>query len=185
MNTDLILEYFLEFLTERKTLQLKSYQLTEEPDSSKIILDLNDDGEDKSVEGQGVGMIDAGFNSLVNHFSKSYPSLNTVKLEDVYFQVDHRANKDVSFKSKMEIKLEFSNHCKDKSWFSGKTRSMGYTGVSVLVSAIEFYINCELLFKRVKFLLKDAESRGRHDVASRYKYVLSKVVEVTNYQTIA
>ena len=62
---------------------------------------------------------------------------------------------------------------------------MGYTGVSVLVSAIEFYINCELLFKRMKFLLEDAESRGRHDVASRYKYVLSKVVEVTNYQTIA
>ena len=185
MNTDLILEYFLEFLTERKTLQLKSYQLTEEPNSSKIILDLSDDGEDKLVEGSGVGMIDAGFNSLVNHFSKSYSSLNTVKLEDVYFQVDHRANKDVSFKSKMEIKLEFSNHCKDKSWFSGKTRSMGYTGVSVLVSAIEFYINCELLFKRMKFLLEDAESRGRHDVASRYKYVLSKVVEVTNYQTIA
>ena len=185
MNTDLILEYFLEYLTERKTLQLKSYHLTEEPDSSKIRLDLDDDGDDRSVEGFGVGMIDAGFNSLVGYFSTKYPSLNTVKLEDVYFQVDHRSGRDVSFKSKMEIKLEFSNHCKDKSLFSGKTRSMGYTGVSVLVSAIEFYINCELLFKRMKFLLEDAEQRGRFDVASRYKYVLSRVVEVTNYQTIA
>ena len=136
MNTDLILEYFLGFLT-RKTLQLKSYQLTEEPNSSKIILDLSDDGEDKLVEGSGVGMIDAGFNSLVNHFSK-HSSLNTVKLEDVYFQVDHRANKDVSFKSKMEIKLEFSNHCKDKSWFSERLDQWGTLGLVFLFPLSSF-----------------------------------------------
>ena len=185
MNTEIILKYFLEYLTEKKSLELKSYHLFEEPDSSKIELNLINDGESITVEGLGVGMIDAGFNSLVGHFSKKYPSLNTVKLEDVYFQVDHRAGKDLSLKSKTEIKLEFSNHCKDRTWFSGKTSSMGYTGVSVLVSAIQFYMNCELLFKRMKFLLEDAESRGRHDIASKYKYVLSKVVEVTNYQTIA
>ena len=185
MNTDIILQYFLEYLTEKKTLQLTSYQLLEEPDSSKIVLNIKDTEQDLCIEGTGVGMVDAGFNCLVNHFSNQFPSLETIKLEDVYFQIDHRAGKDVSFKSKTEIKLEFSNHCKDRTCFSGKTKSLGYTGVSVLVSAVEFYINCELLFKRIKFLLEDAENRGREDVASRYRYVLSKVVEVTNYQTIA
>lgn len=184
MNTEIILQYFLEYLTEKKSLELKSYQLFEEPDHSKIELALRDDGKDIVIDGAGVGMIDAGFNSLINHFSKHYLSLNTIKLEDVYFQVDHRSDKDLSLKSKTEIKLEFSNHCRDRTWFSGKTSSMGYTGVSVLVSAIEFYMNCELLFKRVKFLLEDAENRSRHDIASTYKYVLTRVVEVTNYQTI-
>ena len=163
MNTDIILQYFLEYLTEKKTLQLTSYQLIEEPDSSKIVLNIKDTEQDLCIEGTGVGMVDAGFNCLVDHFSNQFPSLKTIKLEDVYFQIDHRAGKDVS----------------------GKTKSLGYTGVSVLVSAVEFYINCELLFKRIKFLLEDAENRGREDVASRYRYVLSKVVEVTNYQTIA
>ena len=33
---------------------------------------------------------------------------------------------------------------------------IGFTGVSVLVKAFEFYVNCELLFKRLKFLIGDA-----------------------------
>tara|TARA_R110001592_G_scaffold21067_7_gene85370 strand:- start:17018 stop:17575 length:558 start_codon:yes stop_codon:yes gene_type:complete len=185
MNTDIIVQYFEEFLADRKSLELVSYQLFEEPGTSKIEISVKDGDSISTVTGTGVGMIDAGFNSLVDHYSAEFASLDTVTLEDVYFQIDHKAQRDVSFKSQMEIKLEFSNHCKDRTWFSGRTKSLGYTGVSVLVSAIEFYINCELLFRRVKFLFDDAEKRKRPDVASKYKYVLSKVVEVTNYQTIA
>lgn len=185
MNTDIIVQYFEEFLISRKSLELVSYQLFEEPGASKIEISVNDGESVTTIAGAGVGMIDAGFNSLVNHYSAEYGSLDTITLEDVYFQIDHKAQGDVSFKSQMEIKLEFSNHCKDRTWFSGRTKSLGYTGVSVLVSAIEFYINCELLFRRVKFLFDDAKKRKRPDVASKYEYVLSKVVEVTNYQTIA
>ena len=61
---------------------------------------------------------------------------------------------------------------------------MSFTAISVLTKAIEFYVNSELLFKRLKYLLDDAESRGRHDVASDFKYALTKVVEVTSYQSI-
>jgi|14_taG_2_1085336.scaffolds.fasta_scaffold04586_6 hypothetical protein len=185
MNTDIIVQYFKEFLTNQKSLELVSYQLLEEPGTSKIEISVKDGDSISTITGTGVGMIDAGFNSLVGHYSAEFGSLNTIALEDVYFQIDHKARRDVSFKSKMEMKLEFSNHCKDRTWFSGRTKSLGYTGITVLINAIEFYINCELLFKRVKFLFNDAEKRKRPDVASKYKYVLSKIVEVTNYQTIA
>ena len=74
---------------------------------------------------------------------------------------------------------------KDKTCFSENTTSMSFTGISVLVKAFQFYINCELLFKRLKFLIEDAEKRSRPNVAAKYKYDLSKVVEVTNYQSIA
>ena len=185
MNTDIIVQYFKEFLTSQKTRELVSYQLFEEPGTSKIEITVKDDDSVSTITGAGVGMIDAGFNSLTEHYSSEFGSLDTITLEDVYFQIDHKSHRDVSFKSKMEIKLEFSNHCKDRSWFSGRTKSLGITGVSVLVSAVEFYINCELLFKRVKFLLATAEKQRRPDLVSRYKYVLSEIVGVTNYQTIA
>ena len=185
MNREDILKYFLEFLPNKKDIALASYSLTEEEGASEIQLKLSEDGSTTEITGEGVGMIDAGFNALSKHYSKQYKSLNTIKLEDVYFQVDHRGSKDVSFKSKMDVKLEFSNHCQNRTCFSRRSKSMGFTGVSVLVSAMEFYINCELLFKRLKFLVEDAEERGRQDIASKYKYALSKVVEVTNYQTIS
>ena len=184
MNTELILRYFSEFLDERRSLELVSYHLFEERGISKITLKVKDGDSIVDIDGAGFGMVDAGFNALTDHYSDNNLSLKTIKLEDVYFQVDHRAGKDVSFKSKMDVKLEFSNHCKDRTCFSGRTPSMGFTSVSVLVEAIEFYINCETSFKRLRFLLRDAESRGRHDVASKYKFVPLRVVEVTNYQTI-
>jgi len=185
MNTDIIVQYFKEFLTDKKSLELVSYQLFENPISSEIKMSVKDGNSVLDIVGTGVGMIDAGFNSLIDHYSGEFGSLGTIKLEDVYFQIDHKAERDMSFKAKMEMKIEFSNHCKNRIWFSERTKSLGYTGVSVLVNAIEFYINCELLFRRVNFLLEDAEKRKRPDVISKYKYLLSEIVEVTNYQTIA
>ena len=120
----------------------------------------------------------------MSNYSSEYPSLRTIGLSDLYFQVDHKASAGLSFKSKTKMKLEFRNDSKDRTFFSERTTSMGFTGVSVLVKAFEFYINCELLFKRLKFLIKDAEDRNRSDVASKYKYNLSKVVEVTSYENI-
>lgn len=82
------------------------------------------------------------------------------------------------------MKLEFENASKNKTLFESKTSSIGLTAINVLSKAMQFYINCEILFKRVKFLLEDAKSRNRSDIASRYQYVLTKVVEVTNYKDV-
>ena len=185
MNRDLISEYFVEYLTERVTLALMSLSLVESSEEASLTLTISDTGSISEITGQGVGIVDAGFNALLQFFRKKYASLNNIQLSDVYFQVDHSDRTQLSLKSKTLMKLEFRNDSKSKSCFSGKTTSMSFTGVSVLVQAFEFYVNGEILFKRLKFLIADAESRGRADVASRYRYALSKVVEVTSYQDIA
>ena len=185
MNRDLILQYFVEYLKEKVALTLVSLNLMETPEETKLTLCINDGSENSSFEGKGVGIVDAGFNALLSHYGKEYKSLDTIELSDLYFQVDHSDRRNISLKSKTLMKLEFRNDSKDRTCFSEKTHSMSFTGVSVLVKAVEFYVNCELLFKRLKFLITDAENRGRADVASRYRYALSKVVEVTSYQSIS
>lgn len=185
MNRDLILKYFVEYLKEKVELELLSLNLCEERDQANITLKLQHNSDHHEFSGSGVGVVDAGFNALTTHYGESFKSLNTIALSDLYFQVDHSSNRELSLKSKTMMKIEFRNDTKDRTFFSENTTSMSFTGVSVLVKAFQFYMNCELLFKRLKFLIEDAESRSRYDVAAKYRYELSKVVEVTNYQSIA
>ncbi len=185
MNRDLILKYFVEYLKERVELKLLSLNLYEERDQTDITLRVEHNSDQQEFTGTGVGIVDAGFNALIKHYGDKYRSLNTIALSDLYFQVDHSAGRELSLKSKTMMKIEFRNDMKDKTFFSENTTSMSFTGVSVLVKAFQFYMNCELLFKRLKFLIEEAENRSRSDVAAKYRYELSKVVEVTNYQSIA
>lgn len=185
MNTEVISEMFDKYLDNKLSIKLHSYELREQRSEATMIINAEVNGELIAMSGNGVGLVDSGFNAFVNYFSEMHPSLSTISLSDIYFQIDV-GNKDaLDLKSKTILKLEFENDRKNKTCFTDKTRSMGYTAVSVLSKAIEFYINSERLFKRLKFLLEDAEKRSRYDVASTFRYALSKVVEVTSYQAIA
>ena len=184
MNTNLIDEYVTEYLQSPTRIVLNCFSSKEEESYASVCISMMVNGENVEVSGDGVGLVDAGFNTLVNHFSKHYPSLATIELSDLYFQIDTKGEQSVNLKSKTLMKLEFSNFRKNKTFFENRTTSIGFTAISVLIKAIEFYINSELLFKRIRFLIKDAEDRSRYDVASKFKYILSKVVEVTNYQDV-
>jgi hypothetical protein len=185
MNRDLIIEYFEQYLVDPLKMRLDSYTLEEQKSDANIQMSLLVNDELITVSGQGVGLVDAGFNAFVSHFSEKHPSLSTISLSDVYFQIDTSAKDALNLKSKTIMKLEFENDRKSKVCFMDRTASMGFTAVSVLTKAIEFYVNSETLFKRVKFLIEEAESRSRPDVAAQYKYALSKVVEVTSYQYVS
>jgi hypothetical protein len=185
MNRDLILKYFEEYLEHRVQIKMLSLSLFEQEFQTDVTIKLMVGDEECDAVGTGVGIVDAGFNALINVFGETYRSLGTITLSDLYFHVDHSAGRGTSLKSKTTMKIEFRNDMRDRTFFSDNTTSMSYTAVTVLVKAFEFYINCELLFKRLKFLIQDAESRSRPSVSSKYKYDLSKVVEVTNYQSIA
>ena len=184
MNTDLIDEYVAEYLKNPVSIVLNSFSLKEEESYAFIDISVMVSASSMKVSGEGVGLVDAGFNALINHFSRDYPSLATIQLSDLYFQISTKSEQSVNLKSKTLMRLEFSNFRKNKTFFEDRTTSIGFTAISVLVKAIEFYINSELLFKRVRFLIKDAEDRSRYDVASKLKYVLSRVVEVTSYQDV-
>lgn len=184
MNTRVIDELFEKYLKNKLSLNLQSYILDEKKSEAIIKICLEVDEEEVLIQGEGVGLVDAGFNAYINYFSEKHPSLSTISLSDVYFQIDTGNREVLDLKSKTLLKLEFENDKKNKTCFSDRTQSMSFTAISVLTKAIEFYVNSELLFKRLKYLLDDAESRGRHDVASDFKYALTKVVEVTSYQSI-
>ncbi len=184
MNKDLLCEYFEKYLIDKFVLQLISYELKEVKGSSDISIKLLESSDCITIDGSGVGLADSAFDALLGKYSSRYTSLTTIDLSDLYFQIDHGADRSMNFRSKTDIKVEFLNAANRKTCFSERTTSIGFTTVSVLTKAVEFYINSELLFKRIKYLIQDAKDRGRSDIAAGLVYDLSKVVEVTSYQDI-
>ena len=187
MNHEELQGYISEYLKEQKTsLQIKNYNLEESSLGATINIELLVCDQLVSISGTGVGLVDATYDALMGHFGDQHSSLNTLELSDVYFNTDIRSSNNMgqNRKSRMAIVLEFKNAAKNSSSFRSKTSSVSYAAVSALVQAFEFYINCESLFKRVRFLLQDAQSRNRSDVAAAYQYVLTKIVEVTNYRCV-
>ena len=185
MNTELIYGYFDKYLDKPIKITPLSYKLEERELNSQIEIKLLINDQEECISGSGVGLVDAGFDAFIGHFSDQHPSLSTISLTDVYFQIDAGKKDALNLRSKTLMKLEFENDRKFKTVFEDKTTSMGLTAVSVLTKAFEFYTNSELLFKRVRFLLEDAEKRSRYDVASEFRYVLTQVVGVTSYQSVS
>ena len=187
MNHEEIQGYISEYLKEEKTtLSIKNYKLEESESGASVGIDLLVNGDLVQLTGSGVGLVDAAYDSLICYFQEEYTSLSTIELTDAYFNTDIRNTDNIgqNRKSRMAIVLEFKNASKNSSSFRSKTRSVSYTVVSALVQAFEFYINCESLFKRLRFLLQDAQSRNRSDVAGMYQYILTKIVKVTNYRCV-
>jgi hypothetical protein len=68
--------------------------------------------------------------------------------------------------------------------FRDKNRSIASAAVRAIFKTIEFYINSELAFKKLKFLISDAESRSRGDLLGLYRYQISAIVSVTSYEGV-
>ena len=185
MNKKNIQQYMLKYLKRKIDFKIISYSLFEGPEGASIVLNIEECGEEKTLEGTGVGLVDATFNAFLAGYLNQYKSLATISLSDAYFVIDYaKRNSDSNVKSRMKINLEFENHSRAKTSFEEKTTSLSYTAVKAVMNAMQFYINCELLFARLKFLIEDAKKRSRPDMESAYCYALSSVVEVTNYRAL-
>ena len=63
-------------------------------------------------------------------------------------------------------------------------KSFVAASVIALTKAIEFYINSEKAFKKLKFLISDAEKRNRSDIKQGYVSKISAIVKVTSYEEV-
>ena len=115
MNTRVIDELFEKYLKNKLSLNLQSYILDEKKSEAIIKICLEVDEEEVLIQGEGVGLVDAGFNAYINYFSEKHPSLSTISLSDVYFQIDTGNREVLDLKSKTLLKLEFENDKKIKN----------------------------------------------------------------------
>ena len=160
----------------------------EDPDESNIHGVIEEcqgkSREEINLHCSGSGIIDAIFSGTLRHYSEDYPSIKNISFED--FEVKPNfSNKETSGSdAEVQVIIRLSNSSKRIMSFRHVGKSFVAASVIALTKAIEFYINSEKAFKRLKFLIFDAEKRNRSDIKQGYVSKISTIVKVTSYEEV-
>ena len=169
-------------------LKVKTLDLTEnyEVGSSEIFCAFyeGDSKKAKAIRGLGHGVLDALHGSLLHHYSESYPSLKGITFEGFSVLPDWGTRTSSGSDAEVEVQIKFRNSLNNVIAFVNKGRSFVRCSVDALFEAIEFYINAEKCFKKLKLLIKDAKERNRSDMAQSYVSKISTIVRITSYEEI-
>jgi len=138
-----------------------------------------------NLKSSGCGMVDASFNALLEYYSDNYPSLENIAFEGISVLPDWRTRAGLSGSdAEIEVEIKFTNSSNSIMTFRNKGKSFVSATVLGVFNAIEFYINAENAFKKLKYLISDAKNRNRNDIAQKYLSTISRVVNVTSYEKV-
>ena len=140
------------------------------------------DGATRSVEGRGVGMVDALFTGLTLSLSSEYPSLEHIHFVDfkITSDFDHHDNGSRSDASLM-VCLAVENSSGRRFEFAHTSRSITASCAGAVIECVEHFVNAELAVLRVLDWIADAKGRRRQDLVDKYTQRLADLVKNSSY----
>ncbi len=151
---------------------------------SRVRLTLLDSttGDEREVSGKGVGLVDAAFDALFGMLAAEYSSLAHIRF--VSFSVAGAVGtgeRGSQSDSEGTTRLEVANQTGRAFRFEDSSRSVAASCIRVTVDALEYFVNSERAFFRVRSFLDEAKSKGRPDLVDRYTHVLTELVRNSSY----
>ena len=176
---------------KKETIQLKplSIKIEENLLSDKTIVDLSFEKSYRDYsktfrfqEVMGSGFVDAIFKTCTTAFSEEYRSLRNLSLVDLIVKpIFSMASTDAKTDAKTDVifRLETKQH--GISEFRSRSRSIVYSSLVATLEAFQFYMNCDKTFRKLQFILEDAQGRNRGDIAQLCVSDLSTLSRVNTY----
>jgi hypothetical protein len=137
-----------------------------------------------TLQGIGVGFVDAAYDALITHYAMEYPSLNTLHFASFDAKAELETSRRSGADAVCRVRLVVWNHDKDPFEFQGVGRSMAAVSLTVVIQAVEYFVNSEKAFIQVYRALSDARSRGRQDLVERFTAQLADLVKTTSYTEV-
>jgi hypothetical protein len=140
--------------------------------------------ERRTIEGQGVGLVDAFFKALIDQLSPEYPSLRTLRFIGFTVQgmLDKNRTRGVAGSDALgEVRLLVENSEAHEFEFVSRSRSITASALQATLQAAEYFVNSERAFLVTRRALKDAESRKRADLMQMFGSRLAELVRNTSY----
>jgi len=158
-------------------------------DSESSICGTIEECQDKSCEEvslhcSGNGIVDAIFSGMLDHYSEDYPSIRNISFEDFEVRPNFSNKSRSGSDAEVQVIIRLSNSSNRIMTFRHVGKSFVASSVIALTKAMEFYINSEQAFKKLKFLISDAEKRNRSDIRQGYISKISAIVKVTSYENV-
>jgi hypothetical protein len=138
----------------------------------------------RTVEGQGVGLVDAFYHGLIDQYSPEYPSLKSIRF--VGFSLTgmldrNRPRQAAGSDAVGEVRLLVENSEGNEFEFTASSRSITACALQATLDAVEYFVNSERAFLVTHHALKDAESRSRADLVQKFAGRLAELVRNTSY----
>lgn len=192
MKTQLELENMVREVLgdEYVALAIQRYSLTEDIASRSCqltcaVIRAGDDPPSQwTVEGTGVGMINALFRGLKDALVPEYPSLDHIHFADFSISGDFsHPQEDQAANSTAEgvVRLVVENTSGRLFEFKTQSRSISASSVQVVLDAVQHFVNAELAVLKVYGWIEDAKKRNRPSIADQYVHMLSELVKNASY----
>jgi hypothetical protein len=167
-----------------------SLKFTENFETTRAMLDArlielsHNKPKKKSIQGEGVGLVDACFDAMIKSYNGEYCSLDTISIVDFTVSAHVGHGSDRKSDAKVTALLRVKNSQDHEYGFECTTSSISHSSVAAVQESIAFFINAELAYTRLHFALKDAQERGRHDLVVRFQNQMSTLVNATSYEKL-
>jgi hypothetical protein len=167
-------------------LRLAKLQTEEVPElATRVSVELTERGVTQSIEGEGVGPMDALWGALIGRYAREYQSLKSITLAGFHVSAaieSKRRKAGLDALAKVEIAVVNSEHRRFD--FTDESRSVTASAARCVIAVVEYFVNAERAFVMLSHARNDAIARGRHDLVTRYTAELSEVVKSTSYAEV-
>lgn len=138
-----------------------------------------------TIEGRGVGMIDAFFHGLLDRLSKEYPSLQTIAIDKFSVDGNMGSGREQNRADAMaQVTIGIKNSSGGHFEFNHESRSVTRSGIEATLRAAEYFVNSERAFVATFKALKSSRAQNRNDLVARYTDLMSRLVRNTSYSEV-
>lgn len=156
--------------------------------TSRVALELREKSNGQSaftIEGEGVGLVNALVHAFVARYSPEYQSLTSIEFSGFSVSAQFDTKKERAGSDAMgEVVLVVRNSEGREFRFSDRSRSVATSAARAVLAAIEYFVNAERAYVTVYRALQDARDRDRSDLVSRYTRELAEIVKSTSYAEV-
>ncbi len=167
-------------------LRLAKLQTEEVPElASRVTVEVTERGQVQTIEGEGVGPIDALWGALIGRYAREYQSLKSLTFAGFHVSaVIETKRRKAGLDALAKVEVAVVNSEGRRFEFSEESRSVTSSAARAVIAVAEYFVNAERAFVTLSHARKDAVARGRADLVARYTAELAEVVRSTSYAEI-
>lgn len=167
-------------------LRLTKLSTEEVPElAARVTVEVSERGVPATIEGEGVGPVDALWGALIGRYAREYQSLKSITFASFHVSAaveSKRRKAGLDALGKVEVAVLNSEG--RRFVFTDESRSVTSSAARVVIAVAEYFVNAERAFVTLSHARKDALARGRHDLVTRYTAEMSEVVKSTSYAEV-
>ncbi len=167
-------------------LRLAKLQTEEVPElASRVTVEVTERGQVQTIEGEGVGPIDALWGALIGRYAREYQSLKSLTFAGFHVSaVIETKRRKAGLDALAKVEVAVVNSEGRRFEFSEESRSVTSSAARAVIAVAEYFVNAERAFVMLSHARKDAIARGRQDLVTRYTTELAEVVRSTSYAEV-